>query len=288
MTFKKISPYLFIAPHLIIFCIFFLIPAVFGIFISFTNWNIVGTPTFVGLDNFRELLFSAESTFSIQFQRGMRNTIMFAIFSVPFCVIFPLLFASALNTKPVGTSFFQAIFYMPSLFAITAVILIWEHLFSRTHGPINNILGIDVFWAGTQPWAWMAIVIVTIWWTIGANLLIYRAAISGVPGEYYEAASIDGASAFQKFFYITLPSIKNQILYTVILTTIAQLNIFGQPLMLTGGGPNFSTDMLLMVIARNAFGAGPSIAGISSAMAVMLGLVIMTISIVQYKLLQKD
>lgn len=282
----NLTPLIFIGPHLALFLLFFLVPALFGIFISFTNWNLVGTPTFVGLDNYIEILTNTNSTFNTQFFIGMRNTITFAIFTVPFCIIIPLLFANALSTNPKMHKFFQALFYMPSLFSISAVIIIWSTMFNRTFGPINRILGTDANWTGSQPYAWIALVVVTVWWTIGGNMIIYRAAINAVSKDLYEAAKVDGINKVQNFFYITLPSIKNQLLYTLIMTTIAQLNVFGQPLMLTSGGPASSTTVLLMYIQQTAFGSGPSIAGMASAMAVLLGLVIMAISAIQFRALR--
>ena len=280
-------PWLFIGPHLVLFFIFFLIPAGFGIYISFTRWNLRGTPTFVGLENYREILFNAGSTFHSQLYSGLSNTFLFVILTVPFCILFPLLFATALNTKPKLMKIFQSVFYLPSLFSISAVAIIWSLLFSRAFGPINRIFGLDINWLGEQPYAWFTLVAVTVWWTIGNNMIIYQAAFSGVPTDYYEAASIDGANAVQKFFSISLPSIKNQILYTLVLTTIAQFNIIGQPMMMTGGGPVGSTTVLLMYINENAFGhASPSIAGIASAMAVILGLCIMAASAIQFRVLR--
>ncbi len=148
------------------------------------------------------------------------------------------------------------------------------------------MLETDTPWTGTQPYAWLALVAVTVWWTIGGNMIIYQAALNGISKDFYEAADIDGATAFQKFFKITLPAIRGQILYTVVMTTIAQFNVYGQPLMLTAGGPNNSTRVLLMYIQQNAFGSGQSIAGIASAMAVILGVCIMAVSAVQFKFLR--
>ena len=284
----NLTSYLFIGPHLILFLVFFLVPAMFGIYISFTNWNLVNTPTFVGLDNFREILLNTESTFHNQFFTGLGNTFRFALFTIPFCIIVPLIYAIALNTKTKGMKLFQAIFYLPSLFSISAIIIIWATMFNRSFGPINQIFRMDVNWTGTQPYAWIALVIVTVWWTIGANMIIYQAALNGVPRDYYEAASLDGANKIHLFRYITLPGIKSQLLYTCVITTIAQLNVFGQPLMLTNGGPNQSTAVLLMFIQGNAFGSGPSIAGIASAQAIMLGLCIMVISVIQFRLMKNN
>jgi len=287
---KRMSliPYLFIGPHLLLFIIFFLIPAVFGIYISFTNWNLINTPEFVGLANYSEILFKVDSTFYRQLHTGLQNTFKFALFTVPLCIVFPLLFASALNQKPKGMKLFQAFFYLPTLFSISAVVIIWSVMFSRAFGPINQLFSLDVNWTGSQPYAWMALVIITVWWTIGGNMIIYQAALNSVPKDHYEAASLDGAGSIKKFFYITLPGIKSQILYTLVMTTIAQLNVFGQPMMLTSGGPNSSTAVLLMFIRENAFGSGQSIAGISSAMAVILGLCIMVVSVIQFRLLRNQ
>lgn len=284
----KSSPYLFLVPHLIFFLIFFLIPSFFGVYISFTDWNLFGTPNFVGLQNYQTILMNSESTFNSQFYNGLTNTFLFVLFTVPFCVIVPLLLASALNAKPRLHKFFQSLFYLPTLLAISAVTLIWTIIFSSTHGPINNLLDINVLWMSSQPFAWIVLVVVTVWWTIGGNMIIYQAGLNGISRDYYEAADIDGATTIQKFFKITLPSLRGQLLYTIVMTTIAQFNVYGQPLMLTSGGPNNSTRVLLMYIQQNAFGSGQSIAGIASAMAVMLGLCIMVVSAIQFFILTRN
>lgn len=283
---KKIVPWLFLAPHLIIFSVFFLIPVFFGLYISFTDWDLFSEPMFVGFSNYKEILFQSESVFYEQLRIGLKNTFLFVLLSVPFCIIVPLLLAAALNTKPKLHKLFQSIFYMPSLFAISAVVIIWTLIFNVNYGPINQIFNMDIPWQGTQPYAWIALVVVTVWWTIGGNMVIYQAALNGISKDFYEAADIDGASSIQKFFSITLPAIRGQILYTLVMTTIAQFNVYGQPLMLTGGGPNNSTRVLLMYIQQNAFGSGQSIAGVASAMAVILGGCIMVVSAIQFKFLR--
>lgn len=280
--------YLFIAPHLILFLIFFLIPSIFGLYISFTDWDLLGKPNWVGLQNYQTILFNEQSTFSTQFYNGLTNTFKFVIFAVPFCIIVPLALAVALNAKPKFHKLFQSLFYLPTLFAISAVTLIWGIIFSPAYGPVNEVLNLDILWTSSQPYAWIVIVIVTIWWTIGGNMIIYQAALNGVPEDLYEAADIDGATSWQKFIKITLPSIRGQLLYTIVTTTIAQFNIYGQPLMLTGGGPRNSTRVLLMDIQQLAFGSGPSIAGIASAMAVLLGLCMMIITVIQFFILRRE
>lgn len=280
------TPWVFVTPHLVIFSLFFLVPILYGIYISFTNWDLVGKADFVGLANYKEILFQKDSSFYTQFHNGLKNTFIFVVLSVPFCIIVPLLLASALNAKPRFHKLYQSIFYMPSLFSISAVVIIWTLMFNVNQGPINKLLGHSIVWTGTQPYAWATLVIVTVWWCIGGNMIIYQAALNGISKDYYEAAEIDGANSVQKFFKITLPSIRGQLLYTVVITTIAQFNVYGQPLMLTGGGPTESTRVLLMDIQQNAFGSGQSIAGIASAMAFVLGLCIMVVSLIQFLFLR--
>ncbi|MCL6570565.1 MAG: sugar ABC transporter permease [Bacillus sp. (in: Bacteria)] len=279
-------PALFVGPHLLLFIMFFLIPSVFGIYISFTKWDLFSSPEFVGFDNYKTILFDQDSSFYTQFYNGLENTFIFVLIAVPFAIIVPLLVATALSAKPKWNRLFQSLFYLPSLFAISAVMIIWQFLLSVSYGPLENYFNLSTNMLDNQPHAWISLVIVTVWWTIGGNMVIYLAALNGVPKELIEAAELDGAGVMSKFFRITLPSIKYQILFTTVMTTIAQFNVYGQPLMLTAGGPSDSTHVLLMYIQENAFGSGLSIAGISSAMAIMLGICIMIVSAFQFFLLR--
>lgn len=281
---KKLNlwPLVFIGPHALLFLLFFLIPAVFGIFISLTDWDLYSTPIFVGLDNFKTILFDTSSIYHTQFFNGAKNTFLFVIFCVPFCVIVPLLLAVALSVKPKGHRLFQSMLYVPTLFAISAVMIIWSFQLSISYGPFAEWFGLDINLTGTQPWAWIALVVVTVWWSAGGNLIIYVAALNNIPSDQLEAAKLDGAGCIVRFFRIVLPNMKYQLLFTTVMTTIAQFNIYGQPLMLTAGGPNNSTRVLMMYIQQNAFGSGISVAGMASAMAVLLGLVIMAVSSVQF------
>ena len=275
-------PLVFIGPHAVLFLLFFLIPAIFGIVISLTDWDLYSTPIFVGLENFKTILFDTSSIYHTQFFNGAKNTFLFVIFCVPFCVIVPLLLAVALSVKPKGHRLFQSLLYVPTLFAISAVMIIWSFQLSISYGPFAEWFGLDINLTGTQPWAWIALVVVTVWWSAGGNLIIYVAALNNIPADQLEAAKLDGAGSVVRFFRIVLPNMKYQMLFTTVMTTIAQFNIYGQPLMLTAGGPNNSTRVLMMYIQQNAFGSGISVAGMASAMAVLLGLVIMAVSSVQF------
>ncbi len=281
-------PYLFILPHVILFLIFFVYPLCYGIYASFTKWNLFNDPVWVGLDNFKTILFNQESTFYRQFWNGLKNTVTFVVICVPFQVILPLLLATAISKKPRGHSVFQSIFYMPGLFSITSVTLTWLFIFNRSLGLWNHLFGTDVNWYGQQPYAWITLVIITLWWGIGGNLIIYIAALNGVDPFVIESAEIDGATAIKKFIYVVIPSIKFPLAYTIIMSVIAQFNIYGQPLIVTAGGPNQSTYVLLMYIRNIAFGTGNPIAGLSSAMALCLGLVIGVVSVIQTVILRNQ
>lgn len=283
-----LKPLFYIGPHLVFFFVFALLPLIYGIYISMTQWDMVGDPKWVGFSNYKEILFNSSSTFHFQFFNGMKNTLIFVIISVPLLIVIPLLIALALNAKPKAMTFFQSVFYIPGLFSISAVALIWTLFFNKRLGPVNNLFNSSANWPSTQPYAWLVILIVSIWWGLGGNMIIYRAALNGIPSELYESADIDGAGSIKKFFHITLPSIKFQLLYTFVMTTIASFNIYGQPVMLTDGGPNQSTSVLMMYIRKLAFGSGQSVAGIASAMSVLLGLVMVIISIFQFTLMNKD
>ena len=284
----SITPYLFIAPHLIIFIIFFLIPLVYGLYASFTKWNLFSDPIWVGIDNYITILTDKGSTFYRQFWNGLKNTVTFVIICVPFQILIPLTIALLLDMRPKGKSIFQGIFYLPTLFSITSVTLTWLFVFNRSLGLFNKLFGTDINWYAQQPYAWMTIVIATLWWGIGVNLIVYIAALAGVDKNIKEAAEIDGAGSFKRLVNITLPSIRFPLMYTVIVSIIAQFNIYGQPLMLTSGGPTESTAVLLMYIRNLAFGTGNSVAGAASAMATCLGLIIGIVSVVQLRLLRKQ
>lgn len=286
---KSLAPVFFVGPHLVLFLIFILIPTIYGIYASFTKWNLMNDPQWVGLANYKAILFDNTSTFHTQFFNGISNTLIFVAISVPLLIVIPLLVAVALEHKKVklkGT--IQAIIYIPGLISISAAALIWLLLFNKQLGIAGNVFHSQVAWAATQPYAWIIIFVITVWGGVGGNMIIYRASIAGVSKELYEAAEIDGAGANRKFFSITLPSIRFPLIYTFVMTTAGAFNVFGQPLMMTDGGPRQTTHVLMMYIRQLAFGHGESIAGMASAMAVLLGVIILIISALQYYVMNRN
>ena len=279
--------YFFLAPHMLIFLIFFFIPFIYGIYISFTKWDMFSKPQWIGFENYLTLFTNKDSSFYRQFWNGFGNTLRFVIMIVPFQIAVPLIIALALYTKPKGARIFQGIIYIPTLFSISAVILTWFFILHPSYGLINKLFGLEINWFGEQPYAWTSIIIVTIWWIIGLNMVIYVAALGGIDSSIIESAQIDGAGWGRRIIHIYIPLIKFPLLFTILSATTSQFNIYGQPLMLTKGGPTESTFVLIMYIRNLAFGSGKPIAGIASAMAVILGVVIGIFSVAQMIVLIK-
>lgn len=278
-------PYAYIAPQLFFFIIFFITPAVYGIYAAFTKWDLFNEPVFIGLQNFKTLLFDSGNTYYKQLRNGLWNTFKFVVYSVPFCIILPLSLAVALQTKARGSKFFQALFYFPSLLSITTVTLSWRYMFNAQYGVVTKFLGSTANWFA-PPYSWIMLVIVTVWWYGAGNMVIYQSALASIPTDHYEAAAVDGAGAWQKFLHITLPGMKYPLTYTFVITVVAQFNIYGQPLILTGFANNEANAVLLMYIQENA--VKKQVAGMSAAMAVILGICIMIVSAIQMRVMRSN
>ena len=282
---KDWLPYAYIGPHLFLFIVFFITPALYGVYTAFTKWDLFSDPVWVGLDNFRVLLTEKENTYYFQLRNGLINTFKFVLYSVPFCIILPLSLAVALQTKARGNKFFQAIYYLPSLMSITTVTLSWRYVFFKAYGVMNHFFMSTKDWF-TPPYSWIMLVVVTVWWVNGSTMVIYQSALASIPREHYEAAAVDGANAWQKFRFITLPGMRYPLMYTFVMAVIAQFNIYGQPLILTGFANQEANAVLLMYIYENA--VKKQVAGMSSAMALILGLCIVTVSFIQMRILRRN
>ena len=282
---RDLLPYAYIAPHVFFFVIFFVTPAIYGIYAAFTKWDLFSEPVFTGLDNFKTLLFDSQNTYYKQLRNGLWNTIKFVIFCVPFCIIVPLSLALALNARPKGNKVFQALYYLPSLMSISTVTLTWRYVFNTQYGIVNKFLGVDANFF-MPPYTWIMLVIVTVWWCTGSTMVIYQSALASVPQDQYEAASVDGAGTIQKFFNVTLPNMTYPLMYTLVTAVVAQFNIYGQPDILVGFSNAEANSVLLQYIYENS--VKKQVAGMSSAMAVILGLCIMVVSFIQMRMMVKN
>jgi len=287
---EKVTPYLFIFPHLLFFVTFLAFPVFYGIYISMHRWELLGwEKPFIGLGNFFKL-FNKNTIQYEYFWNSFGNTLKFVIFSVPFLVIIGLALAMLVDKNFKFKGFFRSVFYTPVILSVTSVTLMWTWILDTQSGLMNYILSFlgynPIAWLSTTEWAWVSLVLVTVWWTVGQNMLLFLAGLQDIPQHLYEAAKIDGASGWQRFWYITLPGLKPTTLFVTVMTTIASFNVFGQPYMMTHGGPGRDTQVAIMYIQEEAFSNYRL--GNSAAMALIMSLFIIAISIIQFKMMSSD
>jgi multiple sugar transport system permease protein len=279
------TPYLFLAPFLTLFTVFVLVPGVFGLWISLHNWDfLLPNKPFVGTDNYTAL-FDPSSVQFESFWNGMKATGFFVLISVPFLVVLPLLLAILLNRKFPGRTFFRAIFFAPFVLGVAVIGLMWAYLLDPSFGLVNGMLGAlglpdDTAWTTSQPYAWISLAGVTVWWTMGFNAVIYLAGLGDIPTDHYEAAELDGASSWQQLRYITIPGLRPVLVFIVITTILASANMFGQSYLITHGGPGDTTRTALMVITD--LGLSQYRMGEASAMSYVLAVFLSLIALVNF------
>jgi len=289
---RRLEPAAYLSPYLAAFSLFFVIPFFYGIMISFFDWNLFfpEQTVYVGFDNYYEILFDAGSIFHRYFWQGLGNTALFVVLSVPLLIAIPLFFAILIDLEPPGYRFFRTLLFLPTILSISAVILIWKWQFYNNGGFLNSLLVklgfAEIPFLIAQPWAWIAILIVTVWWTMGTNMVIFGAGLKNIDKSLYEAAAIDGATYAQTLRHVTVPLLAPQMFIVALTTMIASFNIYGQPDLLTSGGPQFSTTVLMMRIRGLAFGANAD-PGVATAMAILMGFIMIVVSVVQARYLRK-
>lgn len=272
----------FLAPYLVLFGAFVIAPVVYGLWISLHDWDFLlpGKP-WVGLENYVEL-FTSGSVSSGPFWASMRATGIFVVLSVPLLIVVPLLLAVALNRKFPGRNLLRAVVFAPYVLGVAVVGLLWRYLLDPNVGVINNYLeklGIDAIPFTTDtPWAWLALVVPTLWWTAGYNMVIFLAGLQDIPRELYEAATIDGAAAGNQFRYVTLPGLRPVMVFVITITILASANVFGQPYLITQGQPGRETRTAIMQIGE--VGLRQFNMGRASAQSMVLTLSLMAISLV--------
>lgn len=239
------TAYLFLLPYLVIFLLFMLLPALAGFGISFTSWRILGDPQWIGLKNFTNM-FNDQ-----QFWQAFRNTLSFTGLTVPVLVGGGLGLAVLVNTKLRGRVIARTVIFIPYAIMVTVVGVLWRWIYDQNFGLMNFYLGSVFPTMKSTPWltsiqlALIAVALTTVWWQIGTNMIIYLAGLQEIPKELYEAARVDGASAFQQFRYITLPGLYLVHIFVIPMSVISSLRVFGQVMVMTNGGPIGSTYTLV-------------------------------------------
>lgn len=238
----------FLAPFVILYLLFVIGPALYGLLMSFFDTSLVrpGLGTFAGLRNYAEALGSSD------FWSSLWHTVWFTILTTPPLVVIGFVFALLAERASHGKWFFRLAFFAPYILPSAVMALIWVWLYTPDLGLISAALAkISITaptWLGDPNWAMISIAIATIWWTLGFNFVLYLAGLQDIPRELYEAASMDGAGPFQQIRHITIPLLARTTTLVIVLQVIASLKVFDQMYIMTGGGPNFSTRPALQYI----------------------------------------
>jgi len=278
---NTIDAWLFLLPNFIGFLVFTVFAIGFSLWISMHRWDLFSSPTFIGLGNFVRLL-----TDDRDFKRALLNTLYFAVGIVPLGTAASLCLALLVNRGLKGMTFFRTVMYLPSVSSTIAVGIVWIWLLDPQFGVVNYALrsiglASPPNWLGSVLWAKPALILMHIWQYAGYYMIIFLAGLQGVPEQLYEAAVLDGASSWQKFWRITLPLLSPTTFFVIVMKMIGVFNIFEQPFIMTGGGPSGSTETIVYYIYSNAFEWFNM--GYASAVAWVLFILVFGVTLIQFK-----
>ena len=270
--------YIYGGPVIIAFLVFNLYPMVLGLYLSFTKWDILSPPTFIGLGNWADL-FKDDLLL-----RAVLQTLYYAVVSVAGATALSIALALALNQRLKTIGFYRTFFFLPAVTSLVAIAMVWRWIYNTEFGVLNAFLGSlginPVNWLGDPVLAMPAVILMSIWRSAGFNTVLFLAGLQGVPQEYYEAAEIDGASKWDRFVHITLPLISPTTFFVVVNGLIGSWQVFDQVYILTRGGPLLSTVTVVYLIYSNGFEWYKT--GYASAMAYGLFLIIIALTAIQF------
>jgi multiple sugar transport system permease protein len=277
---ENLIAYSFILPNLLGFVAFTLIPTASSLVLAFMNWDGANMITWAGWDNFKQLF--QDTTFRIAFS----NSLYYVAGTVPLTMAASLGLALLLNQPLRGRNFFRTVFFFPYVASLVAVAVVWNMLFHPAMGPVNQLLvtlGVEnpPRWSASVDWAMLTVIMASVWKGMGYYMLIYLAALQGIPAYLYEAAEIDGANGWQRFRYITLPMLTPATFFITVMLTIACFKVFDLILVMTGGGPGRATNVLVIHAYNMAFREFRF--GYSSAIAMVLFVLVSIITIIQFR-----
>lgn len=277
---EAIAGYLFLLPNIVGFLVFSSLPVLATLLISALHWDMIRAPTFVGLQNYQQLLFDDPT-----FWQVLGNTVYYVVGTVPADIILSLLLALALNAQIRGISIFRAIFFIPVISSAVAVAVMWQWLYNTDFGLIDFALGFvgvkAIPWLSSTAWAMPALIIMAIWKHLGYNMIIYLAGLQGIPTTLYEAAAIDGANRWNAFRFITIPLLTPTTFFILVISIINSFQVFDLAFILTRGGPGNATNTVVMDIYNQAFQFFQM--GYAAAIAWILFLIIMVFTLIQWR-----
>lgn len=275
---EAIDCYVFMSPAILGLIFFTLGSIVASAYISFTEYDILGSPEWTGLRNYMELIGDPF------FWHSLKVTVIYSVVSVPLGLVVSLALAMLLNQSLKGIYLFRTIYYLPAVISGVAVALLWKWIFNPDFGLMNwflNLLGIEgPKWLYDEAWALPALIVMSLW-GVGSGMLIYLAGLQGIPSELYEAAEIDGAGRWRKFANVTVPMLSPVIFFNLVMGIIGSLQIFTEGYVMTAGGPNNATLFSVLYLYRNAFDYLQM--GYASAIAWVLFLIIMLLTLIVFK-----
>lgn len=284
------TPYFFIAPAIILLTIFSILPIFVALIISFTDLDLVGIAdwssiSFVGLENYKDVVSDPI------FLKSIFNTLFYVVIGVPLVIVLSLAIALLINFgKARIFKAFRVVFYMPSITNVVAVAVVWSYLYNPQLGLFNHILNLlnisDVPWLQDPIMAKISLILLALWRAIGINMIIFLAALQGIPKTYYEAAQLDGANNWKQLTKITIPLLRYAIFFVSITTMIGWLQFFEEPFVMTNGGPLDSTTSVALFIYRNGFQF--SNFGYAAAGSFLLFVAIIIITMIQFKIQNKQ
>lgn len=279
---KALEGYLYISPFLIGFAVFTAYPLIASLYLSFTNFNLLTPPAWVGLENYARA-FSGDNLFWLSLGR----TVQYALLVVPLGVLASLGAALLLNRGLPGTTLFRTFFFLPSITPIIASVLIWLWILQPSIGVLNYLLSLVHIpgppWIQSTAWALPSLVMLSLWNTAGGSrMVVFLAGLQGVPAELNDAAKIDGANAWQRFRHVTVPLISPTIFFNVVVSTIGALSVFSVAYIGTQGGPAYATYFYVYHLYTSAFQY--SLMGYASALAWIFLVVVLTLTAVQFRL----
>jgi ABC-type sugar transport system permease subunit len=271
----------FLLPNFLGFALLTLVPMVFGLALSFMEWSPWGDPEWVGFENFERMF--RNSTFWI----ALWNTTYYAAGHIPLTMVVSLCLALLLNRALAGLGFFRTAFFLPYVTSLVAVAVVWNMLFNPTSGPVNQFLQVvgvtdPPGWTSSTAWAMPAVIIASVWRDMGYYMVLFLAGLQTIPTELYEAARVDGANAWQRFWNITLPGLRPTTFFVLIMCTVASFKVFDLIVVMTDGGPGRATKVLSQLIYEEGIREGRF--GYASAISLVLFVLVAGFTVIQFLL----
>lgn len=276
---ETFAAWTFIMPSLLGSLIFIIIPIVSSLLLSFSSWDLLSPPKFIGAQNYVNL-FNAK-----QFWIVFKNTILFALATTILGTVIPLVLANIINNKVRANNFFKTAYFLPFITPMIVVAMVWEWIFDPNIGLMNYILKTHIEWLYNQNTAMFAIIIVSVWKLVGYNMVIFLSGFSAISNQVLESAKIDGATELPTFFRIIIPLLSPTIFFVLIITTITSFQVFDLIYLMTQGGPENSTNVLVYWLYKNAFEYFNI--GKASAIAYILFIFIAVLTFIQWVVRKK-